>query len=331
MPKKTDPQGKPDKAFEAELARRLRERARDLLAGQAEVLQILKDARAQILATLAGLPSDWQQWQLSRLLGQIEDVLEGATGKAGMLFELRMDGAWRAGEDFIDKPLAAIGHAVELRLAQLDVGVLKQMKAFGTLRLKDVGQEAARKIGRQLGLVTIGAQTPFQAIKAVQAVLDAESPRRATAIVHTEVSRAFAIASNGRLEQAAELVPGLCKQWRRSGKIHSRWNHDLMDGRVVEAGKPFKVPNPGGGMDMMECPHDPKAPPEQVIHCGCISLPWMKHWRVMTPGSTPFTERELQLDGRKAALDQAAKKAGGRREGEAVIQKETGKEAALAH
>ena len=34
MPKKTDLQGKPDKAFEAELARRLRERARDLLAGQ---------------------------------------------------------------------------------------------------------------------------------------------------------------------------------------------------------------------------------------------------------------------------------------------------------
>jgi len=84
-------------------------------------------------------------------------------------------------------------------------------------------------------------------------------------------------------------------------------------------------------MDLMQCPHDPKAPPEQVIHCGCISLPWMKHWKVMTPGAKPFSELELKLDGRKAALDQAAKKAGGRREGEAVIQKETEKEAALAH
>lgn len=48
-------------------------------------------------------------------------------------------------------------------------------------------------------------------------------------------------------------------------------------------------------------------------------------------GAKPFSELELKLDGRKAALDQAAKKAGGRREGEAVIQKETEKEAALAH
>ena len=31
-------------------------------------------------------------------------------------------------------------------------------------------------------------------------------------------------------------------------QIHSRWNHDLMDGQIAEAGKPFKVPNPGSGM-----------------------------------------------------------------------------------
>jgi len=74
------------------------------------------------------------------------------------------------------------------------------------------------------------------------------------------------------------------------------------------------VPNPSGGFDMMKCPHDPKAPVEQIINCGCISLPWLKTWQVMTPGAKPFTERELQLDGRKAALDQAAKKAGRRQE-----------------
>lgn len=303
---------KPDKDFEAELARRLRERARLLLAGETQVLQMLNTARDQILVTLAGLPADWQQLQLSRLLGQIEDVLTGAASQAGALFEMRMQEAWTQGEDFVDKPLAIIGHRVEMQLAQLDVGVLKQMKAFGSLRLKDVGSEAARKIGQQLGQTTIGAQTPFQAIQAVQKILGADSPRRAATIVLTEVSRAFAVASNDRLVQAEPLVPGLSKQWRRSGKIHSRWNHDMIDGQVVEASKPFKVPNPGGGFDMMQCPHDPKAPVEQIIHCGCISIPWMKNWKVMTPGAKPFTERELQLDGKKAALDQAAKRAGRR-------------------
>ena len=74
---------RPERVFEVELAQRLRERARLLLAGEAQVLQTLVDARAQILATLAELPADWQQWHLSRLLGQIEDVLAGATGRAG--------------------------------------------------------------------------------------------------------------------------------------------------------------------------------------------------------------------------------------------------------
>ncbi len=309
------PADKPDAAFEAEIARHLRERGRLLLAGQTGMLEILKTVRTEILATLAGLPPDWQQWHLARLLRQIEDVLAGATGKAGALFEGRMQDAWELGVATVDKPLATIGHAVELRLAQIDVRQLQQMKAFGTLRLKDVGQEAAGKIGRQLGLVTIGAQTPYQAIQAVQKLLATESPARATMIVQTEVARAFAVAGSDRLHQAAEIVPGLGKQWRRSGKIHSRWYHDIMDGQVVDADKPFKVPNPGGGITLMQCPHDPKAPPEQIIRCGCISLPWMKHWKVSTPGAKPFTELELKLDGRKAALDQAAKRAGWRQEG----------------
>ena len=109
-------------------------------------------------------------------------------------------------------------------------------------------------------------------------------------------------------------MPGLGKQWRRSGKIHSRWTHDLMDGQVVEADKPFLVPNPGGGIDKMMCPHDPKVPPEQVINCGCIAIPYLKGWAVATPGAKPFSELELKLDGRKAALDRAAKEAGRRQE-----------------
>lgn len=304
----------PEQAYAAELALRLRERARLMLAGEHQVLAALTEARTQIMATLAGLPADWQQWQLSRLLGQIEDVLQGATGRAGSLFDARMRELERAGEDFIDKPLAAAGYNVELLLPQLDVPVLKQIRSFSALRLKDVGTATAQKIGRELSLVTIGAQTPFDAIRAVQKVLGNETPQRATTIVHTEGSRVFAVASDARLVQAEPLVPGLGKQWRRSGKIHSRWNHDLMDGQVAEVGKPFKVPNPGGGFDMMRYPHDPQAPAEQVIRCGCISLPHLKSWQVMTPGAKPFTEMELKLDGRKAALDLAAKRAGRRQE-----------------
>lgn len=302
------------KSFQAALAERLRERARTQLAGETQVLKQLAQARASILGILAGLPTDYQQWQLSRLLGQINDVIDGATTQAGVQFDSTARAVWQQGEDFIDKPLAVIGRAVELQLPLLDTRVLTAMRSFGQLRLKDVGREAASKIGSQLSQVTIGAQPVQDAVRAIQAQLAGPTPVRATTIVRTEVGRVFAVASEDRLEQAAELVPGLSKQWRRSGKIHSRWTHDLMDGQVVGAKESFKVPNPGGGFDMMKCPHDPQAPAEQVINCGCVMLPTLKGWQVMTPGAKPFTKKELQQDGRKAALDQAAKRAGRRQE-----------------
>lgn len=302
------------KAFEAALRERLAERARTLLATDQRVMALLHAAQTQIVQQLATQPADWQQWQLTRLRDQIETILAAAGQQAGAAVDAGLRQAWQQGEDLVDKPLAAAGMGVEMRLGALDARVLAAMRTFAVERLNNVATEAMGKIGQQLGLVTIGGITPFQAIKAVQALLGSDSPRRATAIVRTEVSRAFAVASQERLVQAAALVPGMQKQWRRSGKIHSRWTHDLMDGQVVDADKPFKVPNPGGGINLMQCPHDPKAPPEQVICCGCIALPYIRGWQVATPGAKPFTELELKLDGRKAALDQAAKQAGRRQE-----------------
>ncbi|CAN7564879.1 hypothetical protein [Acidovorax sp. LjRoot117] len=302
------------KRFEAALKERLAERARLLIQADQRVVGMLRDAQLQISLQLAQQPADWKQWQLTRLKDQIGIVLAAMGQQAGTAADQALRDAWQQGEDLVDKPLGAAGHSIELRLAALDARVLAAMRTFSHERLNNVAAEALGKIGQQLGLVTVGGITPFEAIKAVQALLETESTRRATTIVRTEVSRAFAVASQDRLVQAAPLVPGLGKQWRRSGKIHSRWTHDLMDGQVVDADKPFLVPNPGGGIDKMMCPHDPKAPPEQVINCGCIAIPYLKGWAMATPGAKPFSELELKQDGRKAALDRVAKEAGRRQE-----------------
>lgn len=299
----------PRQAFEAALRQRLKDRAGTILATDQKVIGLLKDAREQIMQTLATQPADWERWHLTQLLQQLEAILEGATGQAAAAVDAGLRQAWQQGEDFIDKPLAAAGTNVELQLPMLDTGVLTQLRQFAVLRLKDVGREATRKIGSQLSLVTVGSTTPFKAIQQVQRILGNESPQRATTIVRTEVGRAFAIASFRRLEQAAQLVPGLKKQWRRSGKIHSRWNHDAADGQVQDVDKPFVLPSHEGPVRLMH-PHDPKAPVGEVINCGCLALPYRATWEVTTPGARPFSDRELQLDGRKAALDQAAKRAG---------------------
>ncbi|MBS0414361.1 MAG: hypothetical protein JSR68_08310 [Proteobacteria bacterium] len=301
--------------FAAALAERLQERARTLLAGDEEVLALLRAARDQIVQMLAAEPSDFQQWQLARLRDQLDLVLRGAGQQTGVVADQLLRNLWQQGEDFIDKPLRAAGlGAVEMQLGALDVRLLAAMRTFALDRLADVTAEAAGKIGQQLGLVTLGAVSPFEAIKKVQGILGEATPARASRIVLTEASRAFAVASQQRLEQAAELVPGLGKQWRRSGKVHSRWQHDLMDGQVVAAGERFRVPNPNGGADMMLGPHDPSAPPEQVIHCGCVAVPWKKDWQVMHPGAKPFTAEELRRNPGKAELDRQAKAAGLRQE-----------------
>ena len=299
----------PQQEFEAALRQRLRDRAALVLATDQAAIAELAAARDQILQMLAEQPADWERWQLAKVLDQIDAVLDGATGRAAAAVDGGLRAAWQQGEDFIDKPLAAGGLNVELRLPALDVGVLQQLRTFATLRLKDVGKEAVRKIGNQLSLVTLGSSTPFKAIQAVQQMLGNESPQRATTIVRTEVGRAFSMASHQRLMQAAQLVPGLQKQWRRSGKIHSRWNHDAADGQVQDIDQPFVLPSHEGPVKLMY-PHDPQAPPGETINCGCLALPYRSTWKVATPGARPFSDDEIRLDGRKAALDQAAKRAG---------------------
>lgn len=300
------------KAFEAEVKRRLRERATLVLATDQDVIKLLQTAKTQITEQLAAMPSEFAQWRLPPLLAQIEATLDGAMTNAAARVDTGLRNSWQAGEDFVDKPLAAAGYPVEMRLQLLDVTVLGQLRSFTTGRIKDIGAEALRKINSSLGLVTLGSTTPFEAIQAIQTTLGDESTRRATTIVRTEVGRAFSLANQQRMEQAAELLPDLQKQWRRSGKIHSRWNHDVIDGQVVDADKPFILPTNNGTIKIM-CPHDPKAPVEEVINCGCLSIPFMKGWQVMTPGAKPFTELELKMNGRKALLDQMAKRLGARK------------------
>lgn len=298
-----------ERSFLSAIKERLADRARLLLATDQDVVALLQAAKASILEQLAAQPSDFNQWRLPQLLVQLQAVLDGATSGAAGRLDAGLRGAWQQGEDFVDKPLAAGGINVEAQLGLLDAGILVQLRSFAALRLKDVGSEAATAIGRQLGLATIGGQTPFAAIQKIQALLGNESAQRATTIVRTEMGRAFALASNQRMVQAAAKVPGLQKQWRRSGKIHSRWNHDAIDGQVVDVNKPFTLPSHHGPVQMMH-PHDPAAPAEEVINCGCIALPYRANWQVATPGARPFTNLELQLDSRKAQLDQAAKRAG---------------------
>ncbi len=247
------------------------------------IVAYLKAALEHINVILAGQPTDYQQWALSRLAQEVRQVLGAFGEEAAAEISTAAGTAWQLGQDLVEKPLAAGGVRVEASLQAIDVRQLQAMRAFMTDRIKNVGLAAANRINAELGLVVIGAQSPSDAITKVRAILGEQSRARATTIVRTEISRVYSVAAYQRLVQAAARVPGLKKQWRKSGKVHPRPFHDLADGQVREVGEAFGF---GNGAHLM-FPHDPAAPASETINCGCVMLPFKSDWKVAYPGRAP--------------------------------------------
>ncbi len=276
-----------------------------ILSGTAgEITQFLKTALDDIHELLALQPTEYERWQLPQLKREIELTMSrfeaGAVSAAGT----GMRDSWSAGQRLVDAPIEAGGIRISAVLPELDTRQLTAMRTFMVDRIGDISKTVARRIGGQLGLVIIGEQSPSDAIGSIADMIDGGRTRAMT-IVRTEVGRAFSVAANERLEQAAEKLPKMKKQWRRSGKIHSRFHHDSIDGQIREVDEPFTL---GNGVRIM-FPRDPAAPAGETINCGCESLPWMDEWEVENPGKVPFTDRELQQSETKRWLSEGGSQA----------------------
>lgn len=284
-----------NRAFRKERA--LRDRVRTAIQRDtvAEVKRLLRVAQDDIRQRLAGAPSDFDTFVLPRLEAEIRRALDTLERGASTALETAAGRSWQAGIDLIDKPIEAglaLGSGPNVVLSSMlptvDTRPLLAMRTFMTGRIADITATVANRINTELGLVLIGTQTPGQAAGKVAEILRLNARTRAVTIVRTEIGRAFSVAGQARYSQAREILPGLKKQWRRSGKTHSRPDHDLADGQVKEVDQPFRV----GGINLM-FPRDPKAPAKHTINCGCSSLPFMESWEVAQPGRQPFTAEEL--------------------------------------
>lgn len=297
------------RAFEAEVRRRLAERAGVARDARGEVRAALRAALAEIDAMLAEQPADWKTWHLSRMRAQVVAALGKGSEAAAAAVQRALERAAQLGAEFTGATLAAAGVAGMAELGAtvplLTDDLVQQLGRFCRLRLMDVGEEAAAAIGTQLTDVVLGSKTPFEGLREIHRLLgdSSRAMMRAERILNTEVARAFASAQQAGMERAAESVPGLKKQWRRSGKLHSRAEHDFMDGKVVDVDEKFSVPLKGQPNTPMLYPHDPAAPAAQVINCGCTCIPWMEEWQVMHPGRKPFGKLEKETDPRKARAD----------------------------
>lgn len=274
---------------------------------RAAILEQLQEALNQVTLAIAAQPDDATRWRLVDLQREIRRAMDEFATDARGIAGNAAAASWAQGQALTDLTLTAGGWSIE-GLQALNTRVLDAMRVFMTDKIRAISLEAADKINTQLGLAAMGVQSPFDAIKAVQAILGEDTRDRATVIVRTELGRAFSAAAQARLEEAAKSVPGLRKQWRRSGKVHSRFNHDLADGQVVDFDKPFVLTAKGGGRVELMYPRDPKAPPGETVNCGCTMLPVLpasSGFVPSVPAKKPFTKQELALNPNKAGIEDA--------------------------
>jgi hypothetical protein len=292
-------------AFLKERAAQLRIRAALLATTREEVIAMLNEALDEIKALLATAPTEYEQYKLPLLQKQIEQTLVIFQNNAADVLAQGATQAWADGQALATMPLEAAGIAVTNSLPPLDTAMLMAMSSFMTNRIQDVGAQAISRINAQLGLVMIGAESPGEAVSTITDILGEESRERAITIMRTELGRVHAVAAQQRMEQAAKYVPGMGKQWRRSGKIHSRENHDAIDGQIQLVEKPFALVAKDGTDLFMMHPHDPTAPAGEVINCGCVSIPHMTSWKVLNPGRMPYSQLELQNNPLKREINDA--------------------------
>lgn len=280
------------KAEKAALAERkkLLEKTRD------EVVVLLGKARGDIAVILAGTPTEFQQWRLTALQGEIDRVLSDLGQSSGNVISRAVDTAWQGGISQLDDPMAAAG--IRLVMPQLDTGQLLAMRAFTVDRIKDISTVAASKIRQQLGLAMIGSQSIHDTISNVAAHLDETSRSRATMIVRDGLSGAWSMAAEERAQQSEAAGVPMDKIWRRSGKVFSRLAHDMADGRRIPIDQSFVING-----HKIRYPHDPKAPISEVANCGCVALYRPRDAIATLPDKRPFTADELAANPNKAQLN----------------------------
>lgn len=294
-----------NKAFKQARAAELKLRGALLAKTREDVIQLLNDALTEIKQLLATFPTEYESYKLPLLQKQIEQTLETFINNSAEVLAEGTAQAWSGGQSLVTAPLEAAGISITASLPAMDTRTLMAIRYFMTDRIKDVGKAAISKINSQLGLVLIGAQSPGEAVGTITTILSEESRDRAITIMRTGIGSVYAVATQQCMEQTAKIVPGLQKQWRRSEKLHSRLNHDLIDGQIKPVDEPFELTAKDGTALRMMHPHDPTAPAGEVINCGCISIPWKVDWKALHPGRKPFSQLELQHDpsGIKRALN----------------------------
>ncbi len=275
----------------------LKEKDRGIISGVKSMRSIMKDLHGQVMAELGKAAlGTWDSYHLRQFLDSIEFQMANYTGVAKTEMSGLLDRAWATGKDLVDKPLLAAG--IQMGGYHLGTSVLDQLKEYSSDYLGNMFGDAWHQVKGEISLGIVGGKTPQEVAKAIGENMDSgrfrNIARRAETITQTEMGTVFSVATQKRMEQAAEKVEGLEKEWKHVGHpMVPRLSHLAADGQHVPVDKPFVI----GGVKMM-FPRDPGAPIGEIIHCGCDHVPYHALWERQAKGeeTRPY---EPKFDGIK--------------------------------
>lgn len=278
----------------AEIKRVLKMKDAGILSGSESIKKLLIELQKQVQFDIH-LGTDWDKYYLKKLLDSIEFQVANFDAKSKAVLSGQIESMWGLGQNLVDMPLKTAG--IYFGMPHISTSVLDAIgnKEFAFGKISGVSGDVFTKIRGELTLGMMGGKTPAQVTEAIGVNLKHPGifksiAERAETITKTEMGRAFSMANRFRMEEAGKYVPALKRVWIHAGhpKV-PRISHLIAHGQVVAYNEPFKV----GGMDV-KAPQDPSLPIKDVIHCKCISIPYMDSWGLKDPDKGFELSKEMQ-------------------------------------
>lgn len=257
--------------YDKTVAAMIAEAERRLDSQGADAIRALDTARKKIAASVA--QTEWEMFNLPRMKSAVDAAMAEFATTYGQTLTTAQTQYWAYGQEMIDKPLSVVG--VTAALPAIDTTVLVAMQQYSAHLVENLGRDAAAKIYNEIAMGLMGQKSPYEVMKAVGVNLKEPSimksiSARAEMITRQECGRILEAASQERLAQAAEAVPGLKKQWQHGGSNMPRPSHLAAHGQIRLVDEPFLV----DGEELMY-PRDPAGSPGNTINCSCYTVPYI--------------------------------------------------------
>jgi uncharacterized protein with gpF-like domain len=244
----------------------------------AEMLKILRAARSDIAARLAGAGTNFQVYALRELTRSIEREISQLESALSRLAAQSTINAYELGVESLAEPFRALGYQASFyRPSTSQINILTD---FSADLIRNVSAETIAKINTAVRSGILGGRTPLDTMERINSILGVDNygrmmtkgvSIRAERIFRTENMRVFNLAHHSQQQAMSGMFPGLLKRWLATGDSRTRDTHleahIRYSNNPIPADEPFVV----GGEELMY-PLDPAGSPENTINCRCTEV-----------------------------------------------------------